>query len=420
MQEAGDLEPESTDHPKPLRRTGGFIISGLTSGHGVFHWFLQSFLVMLPEVKAAFNLSEVGVGAITTTRELSSGMVTLPGGVVADVVRRHWGIILALCMGGFGGGWLLIGVFPSYWVLLLGIVVTSVAASIWHLPAMAALSHHFEHRRGTALSFHGIGGNIGDFLAPIVTGMLLGILSWQGILSIYAVVPLLLMFVVYWAFRDIGHTGNADTPTTTLKGQLHLARQLLKNRPLMGITLVEGLRGMAFLAVITFLPLYLDEIAHLTQAERGLYLGLLMVMGIPATPTLGYISDIIGRKMVLVPALLSLAGMTLLLVGFGTGPFLIIILILMGLFLYSDQPILTAAALDIVGREVATTTMGILAFSRLALAAASPMIAGLLWKNIGSDAAFYYAASLFVLSALILFIIPMAKPAKINHSSNDS
>ena len=96
------------------------------------------------------------------------------------------------------------------------------------------------------------------------------------------------------------------------------------------------------------------------------------------------------------------------------------LLILMGLFLYSDQPILTAAALDIVGREVATTTMGILAFSRLALAAASPMIAGLLWKNIGSDAAFYYAASLFVLSALILFIIPMAKPAKINHSSNDS
>jgi MFS family permease len=287
---------------------------------------------MLPEVKAAFSLSEVGVGAITTTRELASGTVTLPGGVVADVVRRHWGIILALCMGGFGAGWLLIGAFPSYWILLLGIVVTSVAASIWHLPAMAALSHHFSHRRGTALSFHGIGGNIGDCLAPIVTGMLLGILSWRGILSIYAVVPLLLMFVVYWAFRDIGHTEDANTPKTTFRGQLALARELIKNRALLGITLVEGLRGMAFLAVITFLPLYLDEIALLTPAERGWHFGLVMVMGIPATPAMGYISDIIGRKLVLVPALLALAGVMLLLVGFGTGPLLIVILILMGLF----------------------------------------------------------------------------------------
>ena len=63
-----------------IRRTGPFILGGITSGHGVFHWFTQSFLVMLPEVRDAFLLTELQVGGITSVRELVSGVVALPGG----------------------------------------------------------------------------------------------------------------------------------------------------------------------------------------------------------------------------------------------------------------------------------------------------------------------------------------------------
>ena len=80
----------TSEKPAGVRTTGGFIVSGLTGGHGVFHWFQQSFVVMLPEVQAALSLSEIGVGAITATRELSSGLITLPGGLVLDLLRRHW------------------------------------------------------------------------------------------------------------------------------------------------------------------------------------------------------------------------------------------------------------------------------------------------------------------------------------------
>ena len=72
-----------------LRRTAPFILSGLSGGHGVFHWFTQSFFVMLPAVVAAFGLSGLQVGAIATTREVVSGTIALPGGLVTDMVRRH-------------------------------------------------------------------------------------------------------------------------------------------------------------------------------------------------------------------------------------------------------------------------------------------------------------------------------------------
>ncbi len=80
----------------------------------MFHWFLQSFIVILPEVQAAFHLSGVGVGAILTVRELSSGLVTLPGGIIVDLIRKHWGTLLAGCVSVFSLACLLINLPQVY------------------------------------------------------------------------------------------------------------------------------------------------------------------------------------------------------------------------------------------------------------------------------------------------------------------
>ena len=180
--------PSETTRRESLRGSAPFILAGLSGGHGIFHWFSQSFFVMLPEVVATFGLSGLQVGAIATTREVVSGIIALPGGVVTDMVRRQWGAVLTGCM------------------------------------ATAALSMRFVDRRGFALSIHGVGGNVGDVVGPALTGVLLLSLSWQGILSIYAVVPLLLTFMVFWAFREIGHTGSRDAQVTGFQEQISNTR----------------------------------------------------------------------------------------------------------------------------------------------------------------------------------------------------
>ena len=407
------------ERPQGLRGTAPFILSGLSGGHGIFHWFTQSFFVMLPAVVATFGLSGIQVGAISTTREVVSGTIALPGGVVTDMLRRYWGIVMAVCMALFGIGWLVMGLAPIYPVLLVGMAIVAMAASIWHLPATAALSHHFSHRRGSALSFHGIGGNIGDVLGPALTGgllsgVLLVTLTWRGILSIYTVVPLVLSFLVYWAFRDIGHSGTQDRRTTGLSEQLTQTSQSFQTHPrLWGIMVVGGLRGMASVAFVPFLALYLGLPEELNMAKwnLGLHVALLVGVGVVSAPVMGYLSDRFGRKIVLIPGLLALCALTYLLVPFGEGIALIVILAVMGVFFFSDQPILTAAALDIVGEGVAASTLGVFSFSRFALAAASPLIAGALFDSAaGSDATFYYIAALYLVATLVLLVIPLAPP----------
>jgi len=399
---------QTGDERQGMRRSAAFILGGLTSGHGVFHWFTQSFLLMLPEVRGTFFLTELQVGGISSVREFMSGLVSLPGGVVTDMLRRHWGLILAVCMALFGLGWLIMGFSPVYPVLLLGMGVVAVSSSIWHLPAIAFLSHHFSHRRGYALSVHGVGGNVGDVAAPLVTGFLLATFAWQGIIKIYAVIPLFLAFLVFWAFRDIGRAGDDQPNKVDLQAQIAETKRVLRIPRLWAIMLVAGLRGMAFASLTTFLPLYLTDELGLSAQSRGVHIALLMLAGILFSPIMGYLSDRFGRKTVLVPGMLLLSILTILLVPYGYGIGLIVILALLGTFLFSDQPILTAAALDIVGEGVAATTLGVLSFSRFALGAVSPLIAGALYEA-NLDYTFYYTAGLFGLATLILLFIPMPR-----------
>ncbi len=446
--------PVSTEGQEGFRKGATFIVGGLTSGHGVFHWIAQSFIVVLPEVRdVLLGGSNLAVGSIQTTREIASGLVALPGGILTDVLRRYWGWVMAVCMALFGVGWLLMAaagwqVPGSAWLvadqsaqaletssslnplgyalLIAGMAVVAIAASVWHLPAMAALSSHFSHRRASVLSFHGVGGNIGDALGPALTGLLLAFLTWQAIISLYAAVPIFLAFAVFWAFRDIGQraaSAAAGQAANTMSNQLAETRLLVRNPRVWGITVVAGLRGMAYIGFIWVLPLFMADVLGLkvdvTEGNyesfvvRGGLIGLLVLVGIFASPVMGYLSDRFGRKLVLIPGMAVLGVITLLMAPFVNGEEdLIIMTVLLGalgLFLYSDQPILTAAAMDIVREGTAATTLGLLSTARFILSAASPLIATWLY-DINHDNVFYYTAALYGAAIILLLLIRLPRP----------
>ena len=394
---------------KDLRLTARVMVTALATGHVAFHWIIQSFVVVLPEIQRTFGLNAVGVGGVLTMRELASGLVTLPGGVVVDMLRKWWGWLLAACVGASGLGSLLMGVSPVYPLLLAGMAVVAVSHSLWHLPASASLSHHFADRRGVMLSFHGVGGSIGDVAGPLITGALLLVMGWRGILSIYAVAPFFMAFMAVWAFRNIGDVKDGKAETAGLAQRVAMTRALLRSPLLWGITVVRGLRSMALVALVTLLPLYLGNDLELGPFNRGFHIGMLIAVGLLAKPVAGLISDKLGRKQVLVPGLIWSCGLALLMIVFDDGVGLTVTIALLGLFLYPDQPILTAALFDVVGREVATTGLGVVAFASFLMAATSPLIAGAIYETAGFQAGLYYIAGLFALAAVIFALLPLSR-----------
>ena len=382
------------------------VVGGLAVGHSLFHWIIQSFIVTLPEIQDAFGLNAVGVGGILSIRELTSGLISLPGGVVVDLIRRRWGTLLTSCFVASGLGCLIIGASPFYPILLIGLAVVTISHSVWHLPAAASLSHHVPDRRAFALSFHGVGGGIGDVAGPIVTGALLTLMTWRGILNVYSIVPLPLVLLAAWAFKNIVYTQAAEINTSDSANRVKNICGLLSNRLLWTVAFVMGLRAMALVALLTILPIYFDHELDLSPFSRGFHVGILIAVGLVAKLLMGYLSDRWGRKQVLVPGMIWSAALSLLLLFDDQGIGFTITVALLGLFLYPDQPILTAVALEVVGPEVATAGLGIVGFIEFMMAALSPLIVGGLYETVGVEMAVYYIAGLFSLSAVVLMRMP--------------
>ena len=403
----------ATEGTKDLRLTARVMVTALAVGHVAFHWILQSFVVLVPEIQQTFGLNGVGVGGIQAVKELTSGLITLPGGVLVGMVRRWWGWLLAVCVGASGLGSLLMGISPVYPLLLVGVAVVSVSHSLWHLPAAASLSHHFASRRGVMLSFHGVGGSVGDVAGPLITGVLLLVMGWRGILSIYAVAPVFMAFMAVWVFKGIGDVKEDEAKTAGLAERLATTKTLFKSPLLRGLTLVRGLRSMALGAIVTLLALYLGNDLDLGVLNRGFHISLLIAVGLLAKPLAGMLSDRFGRKQVLVPGLVWSCVIALLMVAFDDGVSLTITIVLLGMFLYPDQPILTAALFDVLERDEATIGLGVVSFVSFLMAATSPLIAGAIYEISGFQAGLYYVAGLFALAAVAFAMLPLSKRVEV-------
>jgi MFS family permease len=386
-------------------RSGVKVLAGFTVAHGIFHFMQQSFSVMLPAVKETFGISAVAIGALMTARELAMGVSSLPGGILSDRLQRHRAVIMAACMALFGLGWLLIGGAFIYPLLVIGMVLVSTATSVWHLPSMAEISRRFSKKKGASLAIFGIGGSVGDIFGPVITGLLLSLMAWRAVISFYAVVPLLMVFWFIWSFKRSASTRQFDGTTAEqdadLKTQINTTIKYFKTTSIWKVNLVAGLRGMCFTIYVTFLPLYMKEGLGFSSKSVGFHFGLLWAIGIVASPFMGHLSDRLGRKPVLIPALLCSGTLTILLAVFGKGIVFTLIICMLGIFLRSDYALLSAAILDIVGQKVATTMLGILSFLRFAMAAIAPLIAGYLYQYFGMKATLFFVAALFIVSAAI-------------------
>ncbi len=387
-------------------------IGALAGGHSLFHWVVQGFVVVLPEVQSHFALTGIEIGLVLTVRELSTGLVAFPGGMVADSLRRHWGAFLAACIGGFGVGSLLMGISPMFGILLAGISIIAILHSLWHLSAASSLSQSFPNNKGSVLSFHGIGGSVGDGIGPFATGLLLSLISWRGILTFYGATAIIFSLLFLFSVPRIWHITEQGNEKLRFTKRLEELTETLRHPVIWGISVVKGLRSMSLVALLTIFPLYFYDELLMGSSMRGLHIGLLILIGIISKPLAGYLSDRFGRKKILVPGLIWSCGISLALIFFSQGIMLAVLVVLLGMFLYPDQPIITATTLDLVESEVSSTVLGITATIALAMSTVSPLLAGIIYQNFGIDLVMIYVAFLFATASIIFLILPLNKPIK--------
>jgi MFS family permease len=315
-------------------------------------------------------------------------------------------------------------------MLLICVMLVGIGNNLWHPTAIPLLGSMFPKRKGLALSLHGMGGNVGDALAPLAVGALLTTLSWREIV-VLNVVPgaamsmLILFFLGTMTFapkpkakpsvevNDANSATAADSKGQSMGSYVAGLRTLIKTPGLFLLTLSSGFRSMTQGTLLTFLPLYLANEMHYNVFWVGAGMALLQLTGFIAAPIAGHLSDTMGRKNILMVSF-GMSGAVLLLMTFAGGsPWFVFLIAVLGFFLYAARPIMQAWMLDATPKNMGGTAIGLMFGMQSGAQAIAPILGGIVADQYGLLAAFYLLAATIIIANILVVWIPA-------HSKEDS
>ncbi len=385
-------------------------------GHALTHWYPSTFYLLLPLIGHELGLNYSEIGSVLTAQYAAGAIANIPGGIFVDSVGRK-NLLMAMSLLWVGFPYLVMGFTHAYWMMLACATLVGVGNNIWHPTAIPWLANRFPERKGLVMSVHGMGGNVGDAIAPLVIGLLLQIYSWRSVVLMNVLpgilMSLLILIYVGRVQSDAPAASAHKAPRVGITNRLRALGALLGSRALLTLAIGSGFRSMTQSGLLTFLPLYLARVMHYPTTWIGACMFALQAAGFAAAPIAGHLSDSVGRRQVIMSSL-GMTGVIILSMAFAGGTAWFVLLVaLLGFFLFAVRAVLQAWLLDATPPGMGGSAIGLLFSTQAAGAALGPVSAGIVADHFGIMSAFYFLAGTIIIANLMVFITPaglMKKP----------
>lgn len=294
----------------------------LTVGH-VFNDLNQGAVpALLPFLFVPFGLTFTTAGLLTLAATVTSSLIQPLFGALSDRRPLPWLVPLGIGLGGIALG--VIGFVPphasaGYALLLVCVALSGLGVAAFHPDGARYANYVSGSKRGSGMSIFAVGGNLGFALGPLLVTLCLALGGLRGIvlLAVPGVVVACVLLRVFPSIStfhpgatDLSPRPHADTPADLSPRAAAVSQAW---GPFAVLTLVVGLRSIAYFGLLTFAPLY--AIATLGSGKDGAELLLTAMLVVAAGGTLltGRLSDRVGRRLAIVG---PLALATPLLLGF--------------------------------------------------------------------------------------------------------
>jgi MFS family permease len=375
----------------------------ITIGHGLTHWYPATFYLLLPLIGTELGLSYSQIGLIMTCQYIASAVANVPGGVLVDTVGRK-GLLMAVSLFWIGFPYLLIGFTYSYLMLLACVSLVGFGNSLWHPTAIPTLARRYPERKGLVLSIHGMGGNVGDAVAPVIIGSALAWFTWREVV-VLNVMPGLVVAALLFALLGTLRLAARKQETQSVGDYFAGLRGLFRSRALVLLSTGSAFRTMTQSALLTFLPVYLANDMGYSPFWVGACLFALQAAGFAASPIAGHLSDRLGRKQILVGSMAATALVLVAMAFAGGSPLFVALVAVLGFFLYATRPVIQAWMLEATPKNMAGSSIGLLFGAQAIGAALGPLAGGMVADRYGLLAAFYFLAATIVVANLFVLTI---------------
>jgi FSR family fosmidomycin resistance protein-like MFS transporter len=304
--------------------------------HDVYSSFLAPLLPLLIE-KLSMTLTQAGL--LSTVMQLPA-LINPWIGSLADRISVRWLLVLAPALTAVPMS--LIGVAPTYGMLLILMVFAGISVSVFHVPAPVVVARMSGERKGLGMSFFMVGGEAARAVGPMAAVGLVALMGLEGFYPVMGV-SFVCSALLFSATRDLPLTQTAAAPVPLMQTWKNM-RQILM--PITGILVA---RGFMHGCMAAFLPTFIVmNTGTLWLAGAGLTI--FEIAGVAGVMVAGSLSDRFGRRRMLTLSLIG-APISLLAFVWADGWTAYALLVLNGFTLLSTTPVMLALVQENAGKS---------------------------------------------------------------------
>jgi len=270
-----------------------FILLCIVGGLAIFSSTMAKTPV-LPLFIRSLDVPMGTVGFIAAASTLVGIVVSLPAGILSDMVGRRRVILIAAIV--FASAPFLYLLVTQPWHLVLVRIYHGFATAMLGPVAMAAVADTFDSGRGEKMGWYSSATMVGRFLAPFVGGALIFGNNFQWVYLVTGIIGTLSLIAALKLPRPV--TAHVSAGELVRKEQGAIKRDIvamLTHRGILATSVVEAVEYFAFGCLEVFLPVYLNEQLGFKPLSIGLLFTVQIGVATLAKPWMGRLSDRYGR-----------------------------------------------------------------------------------------------------------------------------
>jgi MFS transporter, FSR family, fosmidomycin resistance protein len=385
-------------------------MAGLSAGHLFTDLNQGAVAALLPFLISERGVSLAAAGALVFAATVSSSIVQPLFGVFSD--RRPIPALMPLGVLLAGCAMALVGVAPSYPLIMLCVVLSGIGVAAFHPEAARFANYVSGSGRARGMSFFSVGGNAGFALGPALTTPLVVLFGLSG--TLFLALPAVVMAAVLFhelprmlGFRPEAAEGEGERIAAAPEHWGPFARMI-------GVVIV---RSFVYFGLVAFVASYYERVLDVSPALGNTALTLMLFGGAAGTLTMGPLADTFGRRTVLGASMLLLGPLVFCFTL--AGPFVgMAVLVLVGAVTVG-----TFGITVVMGQEYLPGRIGLAAGITMGLSIGlggigAPLL-GLLADSAGLTFTMIVIAGLPVLGLLLALTLPRGKQGRFaNHATS--
>lgn len=384
--------------------TQGRIVLYTGLAHALVHTIELTYAALLLRIGHEFGQGDFMLGVIANVAAFTFGAGALPAGVLVDRLGSQRIITFAFLAAAAAS--LLVGLSPNAFVLGVFLALLGLSIGLYH-PAGLAIIVQGAEKRGLALGYHGVAGNIGAAMAPALAMGLAVAIDWRAAYFFLGGLALLLVLLLRLIHLPEVMPRRAAATAPAAADGVRTAQALM---PLVLVYGVSVLNGFIYRGSLTFLPAHIEENVHISilGINEAALAGSLTTVALLAGSVGQYFGGSLSQHHVLErlapPMALALVP-ALLLMGVSGGLALVAASAAFVFFNFSGQPVYNGLIAEYTPQGAMGRSYGVSFFAAFGLGSAAASFAGFFAQRWGTGSVFLSLAGFALLVMSLTLVI---------------